>query len=59
MKNVILFFTSIFFLVIIEFSLRAFGIYSNLANTKLVASDAIYEKPKNSDQKKNILILIM
>jgi len=52
MKNVILFFTCIFFsLVIIEFSLRAFGIYSNLANTKLVASDAIYEKPKNSDQK--------
>lgn len=52
MRNVILFFTSIFFsLVIIEFSLRAFGIYSNLANTKLVASDAIYERPKNSYQK--------
>jgi len=52
MRNVILFFTSIFFsLVIIEFSLRAFGIYSNLANTKLVASDSIYERPKNSYQK--------
>jgi hypothetical protein len=52
MRNVILFFTSIFFsLVIIEFSLRAFGMYSNLANTKLVASDAIYERPKNSYQK--------
>lgn len=52
MRNVVLFFTSIFFsLVIIEFSLRAFGIYSNLANTKLVASDAIYERPKNSYQK--------
>lgn len=49
MRNVILFFTSIFFsLVIVEFSLRVFGIYSNLANTKLVASDAIYERPKNS-----------
>ena len=52
MRNVILFFTSIFFsLVIIEFSLRAFGMYSNLVNTKLVASDAIYERPKNSYQK--------
>lgn len=52
MRNVILFFTSIFFsFVIIEFSLRAFGMYSNLANTKLVASDAIYERPKNSYQK--------
>lgn len=37
--------------MIIEFSLRAFGMYSNLADTKLVASDAIYERPKNSYQK--------
>ena len=52
MRNVILFLASVFFsFLIVEISLRTFGIYSNQANNQLVVSDSIYERPKDSYQK--------
>ena len=53
MKNLSIVFISFFFsILIIEIFLRTVGLYSDLANTILEPSISIYEKPKDSIQKR-------
>jgi hypothetical protein len=54
LKNFKLLFLSIFFsILLIEVFLRSVGLYSDLADATLEPSISIYEKPKNSIQKRH------
>jgi hypothetical protein len=53
MKNLSIVFISFFLsILIIEIFLRTIGLYSDLTNTNLEPSNSIYEKPKDSIQKR-------